>query len=121
MQAIPSILRSISMLRQPTKGLLTSVSSIRSIATSDCIDRTKKLDITPIIEQKLKKQFNATEVHIKDLSEGYNQLLEIRISSPLFKDMSVIQRHRALNSALSEEMKLVHGISFIPTVSEESK
>ncbi|XP_064613433.1 bolA-like protein 2 [Liolophura sinensis] len=63
---------------------------------------------TEFIEQKLKKELDATHLDIEDVSGGCGAKFQALIVSPKFEGKPLLQRHRMVNTALQEELKTIH-------------
>ncbi|CBK23732.2 uncharacterized protein [Blastocystis hominis] len=74
-----------------------------------CFNRMKMQEM---MIDKVKKQAEATIVDIKDISYDAGFLLEMLVVSPKFRGMKLIQQHRLMNKILSDELSILHGITF---------
>lgn len=63
------------------------------------------------LKEKLTEKLNATFVKVVDESDGCGGKFNATIVSPEFEGKSLLQRHRLVNSALSEELKTIHAFS----------
>lgn len=68
--------------------------------------------ITPAqIESKLRATLEATHVEATDLSDGCGAKFEIVTVSKQFEGKGLLQRHRAVNTALASELENIHAIT----------
>ncbi|KAI8354818.1 bola protein [Mortierella sp. GBAus27b] len=58
-----------------------------------------------------RERLNATHVEVVDVSGGCGQSFEVKIVSPVFEGVSMLQRHRMVNSALKDEISCLHAFS----------
>ncbi|XP_037915897.1 bolA-like protein 2 [Hermetia illucens] len=63
------------------------------------------------LKQKLTEKLEATHVEVIDESDGCGGKFSALVVSPQFEGKTLIQRHRLVNSALSEELKTIHAFS----------
>ncbi|KAK7873148.1 hypothetical protein R5R35_006369 [Gryllus longicercus] len=63
------------------------------------------------VKNKLLKELEATHVEVEDLSDGCGAKFNALIVSSKFEGKPLLQRHRLVNSILSEELKSIHAFS----------
>nr|XP_037282097.1 bolA-like protein 2 [Rhipicephalus microplus] len=74
------------------------------------------------IQEKLKKELEATYVDMQDISDGCGAKFNAIIVSPKFEGKALLERHRMVNSVLAVELKDIHAFSMktmTPTQWEE--
>lgn len=49
-------------------------------------------------------------VKVADVSGGCGAMFEVHVSSPEFKNLSLVKQHQMVNAVLKEEVKQMHGI-----------
>eukprot|EP00049_Salpingoeca_infusionum_P018875 m.359147 g.359147 ORF g.359147 m.359147 type:complete len:86 (-) comp18438_c0_seq1:315-572(-) len=64
-----------------------------------------------LIEKKLREGLQATHVEVVDTSSGCGASYEVIIVSEAFAGMKLLQKHRAVNECLAEEIKQLHAFS----------
>eukprot|EP01025_Chloroclados_australasicus_P016941 TRINITY_DN18640_c0_g1_i1.p1 TRINITY_DN18640_c0_g1~~TRINITY_DN18640_c0_g1_i1.p1 ORF type:complete len:233 (-),score=4.36 TRINITY_DN18640_c0_g1_i1:80-778(-) len=62
------------------------------------------------IEQKLRDKLNAQDVKVVDTSGGCGASFSIEVVSREFAGKKLIQRHRAINAALKDEIAQIHAL-----------
>lgn len=62
------------------------------------------------LHEKLTKELQATFVQASDLSDGCGQKFSVIIVSPVFEGKSLLERQRAVNTCLAEEMSQIHAL-----------
>ncbi|OQR96202.1 hypothetical protein ACHHYP_16540 [Achlya hypogyna] len=81
--------------------------------------------VTPAeISQKLESALQVTYVQVEDNSDGCGTKFSIIVVSPLFEGMGLLQRQRAVNDALKEEMSSIHALqmkTWTPAQFEQKK
>ncbi|KAK8813762.1 BolA domain protein [Blastocystis sp. ATCC 50177/Nand II] len=80
--------------------------------STDAEEKINRQKMQDMMVEKLKKQADATVVKIKDISYDAGYLLEMLVVSPKFRGMKLIQQHRLMNKILSDELSILHGITF---------
>ncbi|EDO30361.1 predicted protein [Nematostella vectensis] len=68
-------------------------------------------NVCQLVEEKLKKEFEASHVEVKDLSDGCGAKIEAVIVSEKFQGKPLLQRHKMVYGCLEEEMKTIHAFS----------
>ncbi|KAI0862118.1 bola domain-containing protein [Xylaria cubensis] len=72
-------------------------------------------DATSITEESLKtaltERLKATHVEVTDMSGGCGQSFTTLIVSPVFAGQNSLKRHRAVNTALRDEIAAIHAWS----------
>ncbi|XP_002061305.3 bolA-like protein 2 [Drosophila willistoni] len=63
------------------------------------------------LEDKLKEQLQAQHVQVTDESDGCGGKFSVVIVSEAFKNKTLLQKHRLVNSTLAEELKEIHAFS----------
>lgn len=63
------------------------------------------------LEAKLKQDLQATHVKATDTSGGCGQKFEVIVVSSKFEGLSLLQRHRLVNSCLADYIKRIHAFS----------
>ncbi|XP_017054144.1 uncharacterized bolA-like protein C8C9.11 [Drosophila ficusphila] len=63
------------------------------------------------LEDKLKKELQATYVSVTDESDGCGGKFSAVVVSPSFNGKTLLQKHRLVNSTLAEELKEIHAFS----------
>ncbi|KAK4872053.1 hypothetical protein RN001_016177 [Aquatica leii] len=64
-----------------------------------------------IIRAILKEKFPAAKfISVEDTSGGCGAMYNIYIESDTFKNLSIPKQHKAVYSALEEQIKLIHGL-----------
>ncbi|GFT39707.1 bolA-like protein 2 [Nephila pilipes] len=63
------------------------------------------------IEEKLKKELEATFISVQDLSDGCGAKFSAVIVSPKFEGIPLLQRHRMVNEILKKEMNSIHAFT----------
>lgn len=63
------------------------------------------------IEEKLRKELDASYVKVEDVSDGCGAKFDCLIVSSQFEGKPLLQRHRMVNNALVEEMKSIHALT----------
>jgi stress-induced morphogen len=59
----------------------------------------------------LRKKFpGAVDIQVADVSGGCGSMYEVYVESPEFKGLRMVQQHRLVTEALSEEIKAMHGV-----------
>jgi len=98
--------------------MLRSVSASRTLRTS--LGRsetllTRRFGTSPkekAMEERLKKAFESVTVcDVTDVSGGCGSFFKVKIVSPKFEGMSLVQRNRLVYSALQEEIGEMHGLN----------
>ncbi|KAK8798233.1 hypothetical protein WA538_006056 [Blastocystis sp. DL] len=85
--------------------------SFRSFADA-AEEKINRQKMQEMMIDKLKKEAGATVVEIKDISYDAGYLLEMLVVSPKFRGMKLLQQHRLMNKVLSQELSILHGITF---------
>ncbi|XP_031561999.1 bolA-like protein 3 [Actinia tenebrosa] len=81
------------------------VVATRSLTQTDVLtDAEKKL------AEILASKIDATYIKVRDISGGCGAMYEISVESEVFKGRRMVQQHRMVNEALSEEVKGMHGL-----------
>eukprot|EP00892_Ulva_mutabilis_P003367 jgi/Ulvmu1/1401/UM011_0129.1 len=62
------------------------------------------------IQEKLISKLEAVAVDVQDTSGGCGASFSVSVVSPQFEGMKLIARHRAINSALKEEIQQIHAL-----------
>uniref|UniRef100_A0A6M2E0C9 Putative bola bacterial stress-induced morphogen-related protein n=1 Tax=Amblyomma tuberculatum TaxID=48802 RepID=A0A6M2E0C9_9ACAR len=62
------------------------------------------------LQEKLEKELEA-HVDIEDISDGCGAKFNAVIVSPKFEGKGLLERHRMVNTILSEELKVIHAFS----------
>jgi len=71
-----------------------------------------KMPYTPEqLENKLKEVLEVSYVKVEDLSDGCGAKFSCIVVSKQFDGVALLQRHRMVNTALSEEMKSIHAMT----------
>ncbi|KAK8797990.1 hypothetical protein JH06_4184 [Blastocystis sp. subtype 4] len=92
---------------------LKSIVSTRFRCFSDeTEEKRNRMKMQELMIEKLKKEAGATVVEIKDISYDAGYLLEMLVVSPKFRGMKLLQQHRLMNKVLSNELSILHGITF---------
>ena len=63
------------------------------------------------VSGKLRDAFPGSVVQIEDISDGCGYKYAVVVVTDEFAGKSLIQRHRAVNNALAEEMKIIHALT----------
>lgn len=63
------------------------------------------------VTEKLAAAFAPTHLVVEDTSGGCGAKFEVLIVSPAFEGVALLERHRRVNAALSEELKSMHALS----------
>jgi len=63
------------------------------------------------IYDKLKKELDAVDLDVIDLSGGCGTMYRVQISSKKFKGKSLLEQHRMVQDLLKEEIKQMHGLT----------
>lgn len=63
------------------------------------------------LQEKLEKELEATHVDIEDISDGCGAKFNAVIVTPKFEGKGLLERHRMVNTILSEELKVIHAFS----------
>ncbi|KAH9597239.1 BolA protein [Trypanosoma melophagium] len=56
------------------------------------------------------------DVKVVDVSGGCGSFFNITVTSPAFRDRTLVQQHRLVNEALKVEIPLIHGFSLTTKV-----
>ncbi|XP_075035071.1 bolA-like protein 2 [Mixophyes fleayi] len=61
------------------------------------------------LKEKLRRELQADHVEVEDTSPNHcSTSFKVLIVSPQFDGKPLLQRHRLVNSCLSEELKIIH-------------
>ncbi|GBG75295.1 hypothetical protein CBR_g19927 [Chara braunii] len=71
------------------------------------------------VESVLKEKLQPTNLVVEDTSGGCGASFDVKIASPLFAGKRVLERHRMVNSALTEELKSIHALTIKPVTPEQ--
>lgn len=63
------------------------------------------------LEEKLTEKLEASFVKAVDESDGCGGKFSVIVVSEQFKGKGLLQRHRLVNTALAEELKIIHAFS----------
>lgn len=63
------------------------------------------------LDEKIRKELDASHVEINDISDGCGQAFSCVIVSPLFENKSSLARHRLVNTKLKTEIASIHAWS----------
>lgn len=63
------------------------------------------------LKQKLTEKLEASHVEVTDESDGCGGKFSAVIVSSQFQGKALLQRHRLVNAALTEELKTIHAFS----------
>ncbi|BDA47018.1 probable BolA-like protein 2 [Coccomyxa sp. Obi] len=63
------------------------------------------------VEKALKERLKASDVTVIDTSGGCGASFDVAVVSEQFEGKRLLERHRLINNALSEEMKEIHALS----------
>uniref|UniRef100_A0A1E1WZ26 Putative bola bacterial stress-induced morphogen-related protein n=1 Tax=Amblyomma aureolatum TaxID=187763 RepID=A0A1E1WZ26_9ACAR len=63
------------------------------------------------LREKLEKELGTTHVDIEDISDGCGAKFNAVIVSPKFEGKGLLERHRMVNTILSDELKIIHAFS----------
>lgn len=63
------------------------------------------------VSSRLREAFPGAVVQVEDISDGCGYKYAVVVVTDDFAGKSLIQRHRAVNGALSEEMKIIHALT----------
>uniref|UniRef100_A0A3B0NGA9 BolA-like protein, putative n=1 Tax=Theileria annulata TaxID=5874 RepID=A0A3B0NGA9_THEAN len=67
--------------------------------------------VRALVEEKIRSALSPTILKLVDKSGGCGAAFDAVIVSSLFEGKSLLDRHRLVNSALSEEMEKIHAFS----------
>lgn len=68
--------------------------------------------LTPAhLDKVIRERLGATHVEVTDASGGCGQAFEVLIVSPSFAGQNKLKRHRMVNSALKEEIAVIHAFT----------
>jgi len=76
------------------------------------------------IEAKLTEKLDAKYVQAEDLSDGCGSKFSVIVVSSAFEGVGLLQRQRAVNDALKEEMTSIHALrmkTWTPAQYEQKK
>ncbi|KDO31412.1 hypothetical protein SPRG_04027 [Saprolegnia parasitica CBS 223.65] len=65
---------------------------------------------TAELSAKLEAALQVTYIQVEDNSDGCGTKFSVIVVSPLFEGMGLLQRQRAVNEALKEEMTSIHAL-----------
>ena len=74
-------------------------------------------DRAETIRQKLEDGLDATDVVVEDISGGCGAMYRLRVVSPQFDGLRLVQQHRLVKKCISEEISDIHGLT-LETISE---
>lgn len=81
--------------------------------------------ITPsYLEEKLRTALGATHVEAHDLSDGCGSKFSVIVVSPSFEGKKLLERQRAVNASLVDEMDHIHALqmkTWTPSQYEQKK
>ncbi|XP_059624434.1 protein BOLA2-like [Cornus florida] len=71
------------------------------------------------VESSLTSKLNPSHLKVVDTSGGCGASFEIEIVSEHFEGKRLLERHRLVNTALTEEMKDIHALSIKKALTPE--
>ncbi|CAK4142614.1 unnamed protein product [Aphanomyces euteiches] len=76
------------------------------------------------LSKKLEEAFNATYVQVEDNSDGCGNKFSVIVVSAAFEGQGLLQRQRAVNEVLRDEMATIHALqmkTWTPAQFEQKK
>ena len=64
-----------------------------------------------VVQKKLEAEFSPTFLSVVDESDGCGSKFNVVVVSAKFEGVGLLQRQRAVNTCLAEEMKVIHALS----------
>ncbi|XP_058180479.1 protein BOLA2 [Rhododendron vialii] len=72
-----------------------------------------------VVESSLTSKLNPAHLEVIDTSGGCGASFAVEIVSEQFAGKRLLERHRMVNTALTEEMKEIHALSITKAVTPE--
>ena len=63
------------------------------------------------LEEKISKKLDASYVQAVDTSDGCGGKFEVTVVAEAFRGKTLLQQHRLVNAALTEELQKIHAFS----------
>lgn len=66
----------------------------------------------------LKEKLQAERVEVRDVSGGCGDFYQVTVVSPLFKGLTIVKQHRAVNEVLEAHIGKMHGLTLKTSAAE---